>query len=217
MAPSRITAVILDLDNCLAPADEVGRELLEPMFAAIARANQGTVSSEELDAAFAECWRLPLDAVAQRYGFSPEMRAAGWMAGRLIAVTEPMRGYPDLGALSELSVLLFVVTTGFRRLQESKIEALRLPNLTGAFVDAIDDSQRMGKEGLFREIAERHRLEAESVLVVGDNPESEIAAGNRLGMPTAQILRPGIERGRNATYYIHDLYELRRIVAGVPR
>jgi FMN phosphatase YigB (HAD superfamily) len=50
------------------------------------------------------------------------------------------------------------------------------------------------------------------VLVVGDNPKSEIEAGNRLGMPTVQILRPGVARGATATHYIHELSELLAII-----
>ncbi|HZB45392.1 MAG TPA: hypothetical protein VE360_09120 [Pyrinomonadaceae bacterium] len=37
-----IGAIIFDPDNCLGAADEVGRGLLEPVFAAIRRANTGT-------------------------------------------------------------------------------------------------------------------------------------------------------------------------------
>jgi putative hydrolase of the HAD superfamily len=44
--------------------------------------------------------------------------------------------------------------------------------------------------------------------VVGDNPEAEIAAGNRLGIQTVQTLRAGVPRADNATFYIHTLAEL---------
>jgi len=39
-----IDAIIFDLDNCLAAADEVGAVLLEPMFAAIRDATRSTVA-----------------------------------------------------------------------------------------------------------------------------------------------------------------------------
>ena len=208
-----IEAAIFDLDNCLAPADEVGRDLLEPMFAAVRRANGGRLPDVALERALEDCWRLPLDAVAKAHGFSDDMLAAGWAAARDIVVRKPMRGYGDLGELAALAVKLFVVTSGFRRLQDSKIEALGLKsNFEGLYVDAIDEPDRRGKEGLFRGILERYRFEPASVLVVGDNPESEIEAGNRLGMPTVQILRPGVIRGTTATHYIHDLGALRRLL-----
>jgi FMN phosphatase YigB (HAD superfamily) len=124
-----------------------------------------------------------------------------------------MTGYADLAALADLPVKLFLVTSGFRKLQDSKIDALGLKsNFEAVYVDGIDESDRRGKEGLFREILERYRFESRSVLVVGDNPESEIEAGNRLGMATVQILRPGVIAGTTATHYIHGLGELRRLL-----
>jgi putative hydrolase of the HAD superfamily len=208
-----IAAVIFDLDNCLAAADEPGRALLEPMFAAIRRTNDGALSAAALERAFEDCWRLPLDAVAEKHGFSPVMLAAGWAAGCRIRVETRMTGYSDLGALGALTVKLFLVTSGFRALQESKIDALDLRSRFDAvYVDAIDEADRKRKDGIFRDILERYGLEPERVLVVGDNPESEIAAGNRLGMRTVQILRPGIARGAKATHYIHGLSELRAII-----
>jgi FMN phosphatase YigB (HAD superfamily) len=47
---------------------------------------------------------------------------------------------------------------------------------------------------------------------VGDNPDSEIEAGNRLGITTVQILRLGVPHGNNATQYIHDLAELKGLL-----
>jgi FMN phosphatase YigB (HAD superfamily) len=208
-----IKAIIFDLDNCLAPADEIGRDLLEPMFVAIRRANKGHLSTAILERALAECWRSPLDAVAHEHGFSDEMLAAGWEVAHRLAITVPMRGYPDLHVLTELPATLFLVTTGFRRLQESKIDALGFrERFEGVYVDAIDEPGRTGKRQIFQEILAQHGLDPPSVLVVGDNPASEIAAGNRLGIPTVQILRPGVARSANATHHVDGLDALRRLM-----
>jgi putative hydrolase of the HAD superfamily len=208
-----IEAIIFDLDNCLAAADEPGRQLLEPMFAAIRQANNGTLADTALERALEDCWRLPLDAVAEAHGFSDDMLAAGWAAARHIVVGTPMSGYGDLGELAGLPVKLFLVTSGFRRLQESKIDALNLrAKFDAVYVDAIDESDRKGKDGIFREILERHQWAPAGVLVVGDNPQSEIEVGNRLGMTTVQILRPGVAESSNATHRIRELGELRAIL-----
>lgn len=55
------------------------------------------------------------------------------------------------------------------------------------------------------------------MLVVGDNPDSEIEAGNRLGIKTVQILRPGVPFGDSATYHVRSLSEVRDIVTGIQR
>ncbi len=203
-------AVIFDLDNCLAPANEIGEELFAPAFDAMRSANRGTLSEQSLQEAFADCWRHPLDWVAAKHGFTQDMTDAAWQVFVKTEVKQPMHGYEDLKVLSELPVERFLVTSGFRRLQESKITALNFQTLfTAVFIDAIDEPDRKGKQGIFEQILEAYQLTPAEVLVVGDNPDSEIEAGNQLGLRTVQILRPGVPRGDNATLYIRSLTELK--------
>lgn len=212
-----IKALIFDLDNCLAAANEVGEELFEPALDAIRRANRGDVSDETLEQAFADVWRHPLDWVATRYGFSEAMLAAGWRMFVAMEVTHPMYGYGDLAILAELRVQRFLVTSGFRRLQESKIKALMLaPLFTALHVDAIDEPDRLGKQRFFERILQDYELAPAEVLVVGDNADSEIEAGNRLGIRTVQTLRPGVPRASNATFHIHSLSELKKLLSNHP-
>jgi len=205
-----IKAIIFDLDNCLAAANEVGEDLYKPAFDAIRRANNRVISEVVLQQAFQDCWRHPLDWVAARYGFSDAMLAAGWRVFVTLEVTRPMYGYDDLADLGELPVQRFLVTSGFCRLQESKIKALKIgPLFAALYVDAIDQPNRLGKQVLFERILHDYDLTLAEVLVVGDNPDSEIEVGNRLGIQTVQILRPGVPRTDNATFHIQSLAELK--------
>jgi FMN phosphatase YigB (HAD superfamily) len=213
-----IKALIFDLDNCLAAANEVGEELFEPAFEAIRTANRGTLTLEQLTEAFKECWRHPLDFVAQRFGFSKEMLAAGWKVFSQTVVETSMKGYGDLAVLRELPFDLYLVTSGFRGLQESKVRALQVGDLfRGIEIDAIDEADRKGKQGIFESILKAENLRPEEVIVVGDNPDSEIEAGNRLGMKTVQILRPGVPYAENATYRIRTFDELKTLLEKINR
>jgi putative hydrolase of the HAD superfamily len=208
-----IQSIIFDLDSCLAAANEVGDHLFAPAFDAIRAANRGTIPDASLNEAFSDCWRCSFDFIAEKYGFSDAMREAGWQEFKRTEVTKPMQGYPDLAVLKELPAQRFLVTSGFRRLQESKIKALGFAHLfAGIYIDVIDEPDRKGKHGIFIEILNAHGLKPEQVLVVGDNPDSEIEAGNRLGMRTIQILRPGVPRSDNARQHILGLAELRMIL-----
>lgn len=208
-----IKAVIFDLDNCLAAADEAGRGLLEPAFAAMRAANDGTVPEAAVAEGFEDMWRHGLDWVVRAHGFTTAMRDAGWRAMARIEVTEPLSGYGDLGWLEEMELPRFLVTTGFRRLQESKVRALGLaPLFTDIIVDALDDPGRRGKEAIFAEIVGRLGAQPAELLVVGDNDESELAAGARLGMPTVQTLRPGVPRSERAMFHIRSLEELPGVI-----
>src|SRR4029453_13064117 len=98
-----IKAFIFGPDNCLASANEGGEQLIEPAFTAMRNANRGTVSEETLREAFSECWRHPFCFGATKYGFSKEMVSAGGDAFSQIEVETPMKGYPDLNVLRELT------------------------------------------------------------------------------------------------------------------
>jgi FMN phosphatase YigB (HAD superfamily) len=205
-----IKALIFDLDSCLAAANEVGEDLFAHAFQAIRSANKGNISDERLSAAFNDCWRFPFDFIAEKYGFSPAMRSAGFAAFSRTEVMQQMHGYGDLEVLGEIPANLFLVTSGFRRLQESKVRALGIAHfLTEVHIDAIDDSAPKGKLHAFQSILRNHDLSPSEVLVVGDNPDSEIRAGNQLGMITIQILRPGVPPSPEATRQIHTLHELK--------
>jgi len=208
-----IKAIIFDLDSCLSAADEPGQQLFGPAFDAITKTNQGLLSPSVLQNAFADMWRLPFDFVAEKYRFAPAMRAAGWAVMAQLEVTTPMSGYGDLAVLKELPGLKFVVTSGFRRLQESKIRALGIaPLFTAICIDAIDQPGYRGKQKIFVEILRDYRLQPDQALIVGDNHDSEIAAGVRLGIRTVQTLRPGVPRSPAATYHIKSLHELRPLL-----
>jgi FMN phosphatase YigB (HAD superfamily) len=206
--------VIFDLDNCLAPSDEAGPDLLDPVFAAVRRANKGRLSEEELEAAFAECWVRAFDAVAEKHGFSKEMRDAGWEAFSRVEVQVPLRGYGDLDVLPHIGDRRFLVTSGFRRLQESKVRALGIAEVFDEVViDALDEPGRRGKERVFADLLESHGLDGAEVLVVGDDPGSELASARKLGIRAVQILRPRIEPASSVPQ-VRNLAELRAHITG---
>ena len=208
-------AIIFDLDNCLAAADEVGEALLEPVFSAVRDANDGALTESELQAAFRDCWVHAFDFVAAKYHFTPRMRGAGWEALRHVEVRSPMHGYGDLALLPSLGEQRFLVTSGFRRLQESKLRALGIESYFDAVVvDAVDEPARRGKERIFLDLMHQFRLDHSDVLVVGDNAESELAVAARLGLRSAQILRPGVTPADGVTVHLRDLAQLRDWLRG---
>lgn len=212
-------SIIFDLDNCLCAADEIGYRFHEPVFAAIRRANDGVLAEAVLSEAFADCMRLPFDEVADKFGFTEAMRNAGLRAFGSLEVVKPLHGYGDLHVLRELQARRFLVTSGFPRLQHSKIAMLGIgPLFEAVRVDAIGGHPRRGKRAVFADLVENRGLRAERTWVVGDNARSEIAAGNQLGMITVQILRPGIERSNDARYTVENLPDLKTLIehAGPP-
>lgn len=208
-----IKAIFFDLDNCLAAADETGRGHFAPMYAAVRAANHGALDDASLEAAFEDTWVHAFDFVARKRGFTDAMYQAGYAVLRQIEVTSLMYGYGDLQVVPELDCRKFLITSGFRRLQESKVRALGI----GAWfermiVDAVDEPPRVGKQVYFERILAETGLATSEVLVVGDNPDSEIEAGNRLGLTTVQTLRPGVAKSPKASLHIGHLAELKTLL-----
>jgi len=59
-----------------------------PAFAAIRAAIDGSVPEEKLRAAFAECWRVALDAFTDKYGNNAGRRLEGVPGGRRSVIDE---------------------------------------------------------------------------------------------------------------------------------
>ena len=136
--PLDYTVAVFDLDNCLMDARAVG-PLFEPAFEAVRQANQGALSPQALDQALQACWFTAFDLVAERHRFTPAMRAAGWQQFSQMEATAPLHGYADIGLLPLIPLRRYLVTSGFRRLQDSKIDALGIrPWFEEVLIDAID-------------------------------------------------------------------------------
>jgi FMN phosphatase YigB (HAD superfamily) len=217
---NRWDGVIFDLDNTLFPSRSVPPEVLAPALHAVRAANAGAgaITEERLAAALDACWTDSFDAVAARFDLPSVLRAAWHEAQRRLVVATRLTPYADtVPALTALMLPRVLVTTGYRLLQESKVAALGLvPLFESVHIDALDEAPRLGKEEIFRRIVAASSWSPERVVVVGDNAVSEIAAGNRLGMLTVQVLRPGVVRTASARHRIADLSELEPLLRGRP-
>ena len=122
-----IRALIFDLDNCLAAANEVGEQLVEPAFAAIRAANRGTLSEAALSEAISDARATHSTSSRKNTGFSDRDARSRLESFSSTAVETPMKGYDDLDVLRSCPRALLV--TSSRRLQESKIKALKFEHL----------------------------------------------------------------------------------------
>lgn len=210
------TVAIFDLDNCLLDARAMGT-LFESAFVAIRQANQGTLSAEVLEEAIGECWYTAFDLVAERFGFSAAMRDAGWQEFCRMEMRPPLSGYADIGQLPGLPVRKYLVTSGFRRLQQSKIDALGIaPWFERVVIDAIDEPGPHGKGRIFADILAQEGCAPRQVLVVGDNPLSELGAGRALGMVTVQTVRPGVSPWDGADHQVMGLEGVALLLSAAP-
>jgi putative hydrolase of the HAD superfamily len=206
-----IRALICDLDNTLFPARSVPRAAVLPVLERVRAANRGGrgIPEARLEEALEACWDRPFDEVARLYDLPEPLRRAWQVAAEELEVTGPLQLYPDVDALWSLPLRLFLVTTGYRRFQESKISLLRLADRFEAiYIDALGVTPRSGKEALFQQILMERQLMVPETAVLGDSAEAELLAGKRLGLWTIQILREGVVAAGQANFRIHSLTQL---------
>jgi putative hydrolase of the HAD superfamily len=211
-----IRVVAFDLDNTLYDATTIPREMLAPAIEAVRSANRARngVPPEVLEAAIVSARRLGFLQVAEQHGLPDWLRAAWREVYQGLRVTTPLSPYPDvLPCLRALDCTRVLLTTGFRGMQESKIAALAIAPLFHAiYIDSLDDGPGPGKQRLLAEMLETYGCGPRELLVIGDSPENEIAAGNALGAVTVQMLRPGIVYSGTAQYHLTTLAELPRLL-----
>jgi len=201
--------LIFDLDDTLFETRSIGKKHLKSIFAQFRNWASGRYSVEILDEIENDLWRLPYDQVSFKYRFSDHLKQQLF---KLISQTEfhfdiqPFSGFQSIRNLNFQKVL---VTTGFRNLQEAKIDALGIgPDFQSIHIDEIDASPRLFKSHIFTELVNKSGLPLKNHVVIGDNPDSELKIGRHMGLTTIQVAKFGQPLSIHADHYITNLEKI---------
>lgn len=210
-----LRAAVFDLDHTLFDPRTLPVALFNNIETRFRAAAAGIVPDAVFEAALADAWRMSFDRVAARHRLPDAATIAWHEAASAVEVTEPLAPYPDVRAgLERLSLLRFLLTTGFRRLQESKLKQLGLASLfVTVYVDVLDLPGPVGKRALLQRLVAEHGLTPPEVLVIGDRADDELAAARALGMVAVQVLRPGVIASPEVRWRIPDLDALPGVLA----
>ncbi|GAA4342715.1 HAD family hydrolase [Flaviaesturariibacter amylovorans] len=177
----RKKALILDLDNTIYPASAITATLFAPLYDLIQKSGEYQGTFEDVQA---RLLRQPFQVVAQACAFSETLTQDGIRLLSTLTWNEKMEPFEDYASLRTLSCKKFLVTTGFTALQHSKIAQLGIENDFEALFVVDPTKTERTKQDVFQQILSDYGLEAGDVLVVGDDPHSEIAAATALGIDT---------------------------------
>jgi putative hydrolase of the HAD superfamily len=150
--------------------------------------------------------------VADEFGFSDELKEQGMQMLANIRFEEPMYPYEQYNDLRQIPIDKFLVTTGFTKLQMSKVEML---NIGSDFkqVYVVDPSQStQTKKDVFLKIMQEHGYATEEVLVIGDDPKSEIKAAIELGIDTFLFDPTDKYTNQGVTHHARDYRDIAKIV-----
>ncbi|TFF37294.1 HAD family hydrolase [Mucilaginibacter psychrotolerans] len=205
--------LILDLDNTIYPVNSIANHLFGQLFKLIDEHLEPT-DSEMVNKAKDELTRRPYQHVADEFGFSAELKAMGMEMLNNIELDVPMRAFEQYAQIQNIAIDKYLVTTGFTKLQMSKVKMLGIEaDFKGIYIVDPEKSSQTKKD-VFANIMAENGYTAKEVLVIGDDPKSEIKAAVELGIDTF-LFDPG-DRYTDATvtYRGKDYTDVVKIVRG---
>lgn len=207
-----IKAVIFDLDMCICDTRTVPKSAMDPVLKILYKSNLSAQTKNEVETAL---WNTSWDDIINIYSIPEPLASQISGAYALLETPDGMKTFEDEYFIKLLKQKKILVTSGYIRFQCSKIEKLNIADLFDEIIiDASDlKEKRKGKASIFREILDFHQWGAGEVIVLGDNPHSELDAAKKLGIKTVQTLRPTVQKWDDADYYISSLSELEAIIS----
>lgn len=172
-------AIIVDLDNTIYLVSSIGEKLFKTLFQLI---NESGDYKGDFNQLRSEIMRTPFQKVADAYYFGANLKTEGIKLLEEIEYNDTIEPVESYNFIRELTCKKFLVTTGFIKMQNSKIKQLDLEkDFEKIFV--IDPSlTTLTKKDIFEEILVEYGFTAKEVLVVGDDLNSEIKAAQDLGI-----------------------------------
>jgi putative hydrolase of the HAD superfamily len=172
-------AIIFDLDNTIYSVYSIGHILFAPLFDLIEQEGTQLPHMEKIRD---EVMRRPFQQIAKDYRFSEELTHRSIDLLKQLVYEAPIAPFEDYALVKQLPMDKYLVTTGFRNMQQSKVDRMGLQNdfLEIHIVDPSTSNKT--KKDVFADIVQRHGYAKEDVLIVGDDLHSEIKAAQELGI-----------------------------------
>ncbi|HJX05692.1 MAG TPA: HAD hydrolase-like protein [Candidatus Nanoarchaeia archaeon] len=203
-----IKLIIFDLDNTLFDTySQLGVNVLNEM---IYRMRKAGLKKEYEPVIRAKYPFTGFRILARELKLSPKLQKIGLSAYEDMDLSG-ITPYPDIEVLKELGQKKALVTSGIEKVQMNKVRILGIQHFFEEVV-VDEDVSVDGRKKIFSELAQQYKAKPKEVMVIGDNPFVELAAGKSLGMVTVHILRRQNVLKGAADYHVKDLYEVKKIL-----
>ncbi|MBS1531243.1 MAG: HAD family hydrolase [Bacteroidetes bacterium] len=180
------TGLIFDLDNTIYPVNSIADNLFAELFGLLDRhaavINAG--HSETVNRIKEEMTRRPFQYIADKYELNDAIRQDMEEALQSMTYDLPMQPFEEYHRLKDIPIEKFLVTTGYPKLQYSKIRQLDIEDDFKEIFIVDPDTGSQTKKDVFAAIIEKYGYRTEELLVIGDDPASEIKAALELRIDT---------------------------------
>ena len=202
--------LILDLDDTIFDTSSINANLFDPAIALI----KAHYAQNESDSIIADLWLLPVDVVFTKYDVPASLISAFYTQIAQIDYRQlAIKTFADYPEIRKFSINKILVTTGLEELQRAKIRALGIESdFDAIYIDDPRNDPRKFKTDIFRQILLDTQKSPDQIWVIGDNPESEIKSGKKLGMRTIQRKAKNKHLSEYADYQIESFAELPGII-----
>ena len=198
-------AIIFDLDNTLYAAESIGDELFSYLFTLIAAEGK---HDHEMENIKKDILKKPFQQVAVKYNFSEKLSDTAIAHLKNLTFTGIMEVFKDYKYLKNLPVEKYLVTSGFVKLQLSKIKCLGIANDFKEIHIVDVTTKQQTKKNVFTDIMLRYNYHVDEVLIVGDDVDSEIKAAQQLGIDAVLYSKAVNKKMADGIKIIADFSEL---------
>jgi putative hydrolase of the HAD superfamily len=173
-------AIILDLDNTIFSTPSIGDKLFADLYYLL-EINLSEFEGDLKDLK-KDINRKPFPVVAKQYKMTQSLYKDALQLLSELTYNETIEPFPDYNEVTKIQCDKFLVTSGFTKLQNSKVKQLGIEkNFKGIYiVDTVTTNDT--KKNVFKNILHYYNYAPSEVVVIGDDPESEIAAAEELGI-----------------------------------
>jgi FMN phosphatase YigB (HAD superfamily) len=206
-----IRGLIIDLDNCVFDTKSMGMDVIAPVLAVLEEAGSVNFFKKEvLSQVKEDLWNFSFEDIVAKYGIPDSIAGKMRLAYCNLEAPPWSKCYGDVGLLSDIKLEKILVTSGYSKLQCSKIVVTGIEDLFDEIIIESNDDplNRKGKLRIFQEVMEKYCWSCREVMVIGDNAFSELKAGKELGMITVQTLRPHVYSAEGFDHYVSGLDEI---------
>ncbi len=171
------------MDNTIFPTKSISDEIFATIEEMMAD-HSHNLSKEQLNEAKTELSRTPFQKVADQFGFSEEFKTKAVELLNNVTYNKPITPYKDYKLVEAIPLEKFLVTFGFLKLQQSKIDGLGIRSHFKEIFVVDPEKTPKTKKHIFEEIMQKYGYTKDELLAIGDDPESEIKAAMELGIKT---------------------------------
>ena len=208
------TALIFDLDNTIYPVSAIADNLFAKLFAVLDEYS-GSINlgdNDRVNKIKEEMTRRPFQYIADKYELDKELNDQMVDTLRTMTYDLPMQPFEDYHHLRQIPLDKFLVTTGFVKLQMSKVIQLGIEQDFKEIIIVDPDVSSKTKKDVFADIMQKHNYLPSELLIIGDDPDSEIKAAMELGIDTFLFDPNGIYPGASSTHRSDSLKKVSDII-----